>query len=93
MPAACWLRSSVQDSCASSRRVAFSVARAVCHIALWAEYVNSFAVVYLDGKRVGEIRFPAGEVNLTALWRPGGKHVLSLHVVAMPLTGGDFMRL
>jgi hypothetical protein len=55
--------------------------------------VNSFAVVYLDGKRVGEIRFPAGEVNLTALWRPGGKHVLSLHVVAMPLTGGDFMRL
>src|SRR5262249_9594090 len=29
-------------------------------IAVYAEYVNSFAVVYVDGKRAGEIRFPAG---------------------------------
>ena len=54
-------------------------------IALSAEYVNSFAVVYLDGKRAGEIRFPAGEVDLTTLCRPGRKHLLSILVVAMPL--------
>ena len=35
-------------------------------IALCAEYVNSFAVVYVDGKKAGEIRFPGGELDLTA---------------------------
>jgi hypothetical protein len=54
-------------------------------IVLSAEYVNSLAVVYLDGKKVGEIRFPAGEVDVTAACRPGGVHVLSLLVVALPL--------
>ncbi len=57
-------------------------------IALAAEYVNSFAVVFVDGKKVGEIRFPGGR---------GGPHrgvparaartSLSLLVVAMPLKG------
>jgi beta-galactosidase/beta-glucuronidase len=56
-------------------------------IALGAEYVNSFAVVYVDGKKVGEVRFPAGEVDLTAACRPGNKHVLSLLVLALPLRG------
>jgi beta-galactosidase len=56
-------------------------------IALSAGYVNSFAVVYLDGKKAGEIRFPAGEVDLTSVCRPGGKHVLSVLVAAMPLKG------
>jgi hypothetical protein len=56
-------------------------------IALWAEYVNSLAVVYVDGNKVGEIRFPAGEVDLTAACRPGSKHVLSLLVLALPLKG------
>jgi beta-galactosidase len=56
-------------------------------IALSAEYVNSFAVVYVDGKRAGEVRFPAGEVDLTAACRPGRKHVLSLLVTALPLKG------
>ena len=40
-------------------------------IVLHAEYVNSFAAVYVDGKKAGEIRFPAGEVDLTAACRPG----------------------
>ncbi|MFV2068668.1 MAG: glycoside hydrolase family 2 TIM barrel-domain containing protein, partial [Pirellulales bacterium] len=52
-----------------------------------AEYLNSYAVVYVDGKKTGEIRFPAGEVDLTAVCRPGKKRVLSLLVVAMPLGG------
>src|SRR5262245_2882165 len=56
-------------------------------ISLRAEYLNSFAVVYVDGKKAGDVRFPAGEVELTAACRPGGTHVLSLLVMAMPLKG------
>ncbi len=54
-------------------------------IALYAEYVNSAAAVYLDGNKVGEIWFPAGEVDLTSACRPGGTHVLSMYFVALPL--------
>ena len=56
-------------------------------IALRAEYVNSFATVFIDGRKVGEIRFPAGEVDLSSACQPGGRHVLSILVVAMPLRG------
>ena len=49
------------------------------------EYLNSYAAVYVDGRKVGEIRFPAGQVDLSAVVRPGATHVLSLLVVAMPL--------
>jgi hypothetical protein len=45
-------------------------------IALCADYVNSHAVVYVDGKNAGEVRFPAGEADLTSACRPGGKHLL-----------------
>jgi beta-galactosidase len=54
-------------------------------IALDVEYLNSYAKVFIDGKGVGEIRFPAGEVDLSAVVHPGATHVLSLLVVAMPL--------
>jgi len=54
-------------------------------IALSAEYVNSRATVYLDGKKAGEVLFPGGELDLTSMCRPGRTHVLSLHVVAVPL--------
>src|SRR5260221_9124131 len=54
-------------------------------IAVQAETLNSLAVVSLDGKRVGEIRFPAGEVELTSASRPGAKHLLSMLVMALPL--------
>ena len=56
-------------------------------IALYAEYLNSYAAVYVDGKKAGEMRFPGGEVDLTSACRPGGKHVLSLLAVALPLKG------
>jgi beta-galactosidase len=56
-------------------------------ITLSAEYVNSVAVVYVDGKKVGQAHFPAGEVDLTAACRPGARHVLSLLVLALPLKG------
>jgi hypothetical protein len=58
------------------------------HIAVSAEYLNSVAVVYLDGRKAGEIRFPGGELELTSVCRPGGKHVLSMLVVALPLKAG-----
>ena len=54
-------------------------------IAVYAEYLNSYAAVFVDGKKAGEMRFPAGEVDLTSVCHPGGRHVLSLLVVAMPL--------
>lgn len=56
-------------------------------IVLSAEYVNSYAAVFLGGRKVGEIVFPAGEVDLTEVCRPGGHYTLSLLVVALPLRG------
>ncbi len=55
------------------------------HIMLEVEYLNSFASVFLDGREVGQIRFPAGQVDLSGAVRPGATHVLSLLVIAMPL--------
>lgn len=56
-------------------------------IALRLDTLNSLAVAYLDGARVGELRFPAGELDLTAACRPGAQHTLSLLVLALPLKG------
>jgi beta-galactosidase len=56
-------------------------------IGLSIEYLNSYAVVYVDETRIGEARFPGGTVDLTAICHPGGTHRLSLLVVAMPLQG------
>jgi len=54
-------------------------------ITLDAGYVNSYAVIYLDRVKVGEIRFPAGEIDLTPVCRPGQKQLLTIFVVALPL--------
>ncbi len=54
-------------------------------ITLSTAYLNSYAAVTIDGARVGEMRFPAGEVDLTAVCRPGEKHLLGMLVVALPL--------
>src|SRR5882672_4070723 len=56
-------------------------------VSISLEYLNSHAVVYVDGKSVGEIRFPGGEVDVSSVCQPGQKHVLSLLVTAMPLKG------
>ena len=69
------------------REIAIPAEWAGRRVALHAEYLNSFAAVYVDGDKAGEIQFPAGEVDLTSLCRPGGKHVLSVLVVAIPLKG------
>jgi hypothetical protein len=54
-------------------------------IAVSAEYLNSYAAVYLDGKKVGDMYFPSGEVEITSACRPGQQQVLSLCVKAVPL--------
>ncbi len=56
-------------------------------LVLSAEYLHSFATVFVDGRRVGELHFPAGELDLTGVCRPGARHELSLLVVALPLRG------
>lgn len=56
-------------------------------IAVQAETLNSFAAVFVDGKRAGEIHFPGGELDLSAACRAGTTHTLGLLVVAMPLKG------
>ncbi len=56
-------------------------------ISVRAEYLNSYATVFVDGKKAGEIRFPAGDLDLTSHCQPGTTHVLSVLVVALPLKG------
>jgi len=56
-------------------------------IALSVEYLNSYAAVHVDGKKVGEVHFPASELELTDVLQPGKRHLLSLLVVALPLKG------
>jgi hypothetical protein len=54
-------------------------------ITVYAECLNSYAAVYVDGNKVGSMYFPSGEVDITAACRPGQQQVLSLYVKAVPL--------
>lgn len=69
------------------REITIPAAWAGRRIAVHAEYVNSLASVYLDGRPVGDIRFPAGTLDLSAACRAGQKQTLSMLVVALPLRG------
>ncbi len=82
-----WQRRSLGDVAAAwyQREIQVPAAWAGRRIAVSAEYLNSYAAVYVDGKKAGEIRFPGGEVDLTKMFRPGARHVLSMLVVALPL--------
>ncbi len=53
-------------------------------ITLSADCLNSYAAVYLDGKKAGELRFPGGELDLTGQCRPGATQTLSMLVIALP---------
>jgi hypothetical protein len=54
-------------------------------ITLSTRYLNSYAAVFVDGRKAGEMRFPAGEIDLTSLCRPGETHSISMLVKALPL--------
>lgn len=56
-------------------------------ISLDVEYLNSLAQVFVDGRKVGELRFPAGELDVGPACQPGWQSALSLLVVALPLQG------
>ncbi len=56
-------------------------------ITLAGAYVNSLAIVFVDGERAGHISFPSGEVELTDKLKPGETHTLSIQLVALPLSG------
>ena len=56
-------------------------------ITLNVEYLNSFAAVFVDGRKAGELRFPGGDLDLTSVCPPGQTHSLGLFVVALPLKG------
>jgi hypothetical protein len=56
-------------------------------ITIHTEYLNSYATVFVDGKDIGDIFFPGGELDITAACRPDATHVLSMLVEAMPLKG------
>ena len=56
-------------------------------ITISADYLNSHATVYLDGRNIGPIVFPGGQIDITAACRPGAAHVLTMYVTAMPLKG------
>jgi hypothetical protein len=69
------------------REIAIPADWAGRRIALSVEYLNSYAAVFVDGKKAGELRFPGGELDLSAACKPGGKHELALLVLALPLKG------
>ncbi len=56
-------------------------------VGLAMEYLNSYAAVYVDGAKAGELHFPGGDIDLGSLCRPGQTYRLSMLVVAMPLKG------
>ncbi len=56
-------------------------------IVLQAEYVNSYAAIFVNERKVGEIIFPAGVVDLTEVCEPSKTYKLSILVVALPLKG------
>lgn len=51
-------------------------------VLLSLDRVSTDAVVYVDGRRVGQVTWPAGEVDLTAHIAPGRTHVLRVQVLA-----------
>ena len=67
------------------REIAIPAEWAGRRITLYADCLNSYAAVYLDGKKAGEIRFPGGDLDLTAQCRPGASQTLSMLVMALPL--------
>jgi hypothetical protein len=53
-------------------------------VVLRVDDLASYATVFIDGHASGTLRFPGGEVELSPP-PTAGSHVLSLHVIAMPL--------
>lgn len=85
-PNTAWKDARLRDVTAAwyQRQIEIPAGWAGRRIELRAEVLNSFATVFVDGKAAGEMRFPLGVCDLTAVCPPG-KHLLSLRVDALPL--------
>lgn len=83
-----WAGANLGDVTAAwyQREIAVPADWAGRRITLSADCLNSYAAVYLDGKKAGELRFPGGEADVTAQCRPGATQALSLLVIAAPLS-------
>jgi hypothetical protein len=67
------------------RQIAIPADWARRRITLSADCINSYAEVFVDGVKAGEMRYPSGEVDLTPFCRPGQTHAVAMQVTAMPL--------
>jgi hypothetical protein len=81
----CWPKDARGNMATYERDVAIPAEWRGRRITLSADCVNSYAAVLVSGAPAGEMRYPAGEVDLTPLCRPGETVVLRLDVTAMPL--------
>ncbi len=54
-------------------------------ITVSTEYLNSHAVIFVDGRKAGELWYPSGELDITTMARPGQKQVLSMLVTGLTL--------
>ncbi|MCC7376039.1 MAG: hypothetical protein IT581_15380 [Verrucomicrobiales bacterium] len=54
-------------------------------VVIQADAVQSWASVYVDGRRAGDLRFPGGELEITPFCRPGSDVTLDILVKALPL--------
>ncbi len=55
-------------------------------IRLSVEYLNSYAKVFIDGRKVGEMPWPGGEMDITDACKAGETHNLAVLVIARQLT-------
>ena len=80
-----WPRSTRGNTARYERSVAIPMEWTDRRITLSADCINSYAEVFVDGTKAGEMRYPCGEVDLTSSCRPGQTHAIAMQVVAMPL--------
>ena len=65
-----------------ARTLTFPPAAKGQRTAVTFDMVASRAVVYVDGRRAGEAAFPGGEVDVSALVKPGARQTLAIDVTA-----------
>src|SRR5215471_17272468 len=80
-----WPRSTRATSARYERDIAIPADWDGRRITLSADCINSYAEVFVDGARTGEMRYPCGEIDLTPRCRAGKTHALAMQVTAMPL--------
>jgi hypothetical protein len=73
-PAACWYQRSVPIPAEWNGR----------RIVLRVDLPQTQAVVFVDGRRAGQVRWPEGQVDLTPLIEPGQTALFTLFVTAEP---------